>query len=149
MLELTIPTLHDPSLAPPGKHTMSILVQYAPHALQEGRWQEMRPALGDAVVNTLAAYAPDLPELILHRQILTPVDLAQRVGAYQGHLYHGEMALDQLLFMRPVPGWGQYTSPIRDLYLCGSGAHPGGGVTGEPGRLAAAAIRRRWAEAGK
>ena len=144
VLELTFPTLHDSSLAPPGRHTMAILAQYAPYELQEGSWDEMRSALGDTVIATLAAYAPDLPELILHRQVLTPSDLAQKIGVCQGDLYHGQMALDQLLLMRPAPGWGQYHSPLAALYLCGSGAHPGGGVTGEPGRLAAQTILRKW-----
>lgn len=139
-LDIIIPTLHDPSLAPAGKHTMSILVQYAPYELREGSWPERAEALGDTVIDTLAAYAPDIRDVILERQVLTPADLEARYGLTEGSLYHGEMMLDQLFIMRPVPGWSQYRTPIDRLYLCGSGSHPGGGLTGEPGRLAAEAI---------
>ncbi len=139
-LDITIPTLHDPSLAPAGKHTMSILVQYAPYALREGSWEECRDAFGETVINILAEYAPDIRETIIHRQVLTPVDLETTYGLAEGNLYHGEMMLDQLLYMRPVPGWSGYRTPIPGLYLCGAGCHPGGGITGEPGRLAAQVI---------
>jgi phytoene dehydrogenase-like protein len=139
-LDITIPTLHDPTLAPPGKHTMSILAQYAPYALREGSWEECRDAFGETVIDTLAEYAPDIRETIIHRQVLTPVDLETTYGLAEGNLYHGEMMLDQLLYMRPVPGWAGYRTPISGLYLCGAGCQPGGGVTGEPGRLAAQVI---------
>ncbi|MCB8917427.1 MAG: NAD(P)/FAD-dependent oxidoreductase [Ardenticatenaceae bacterium] len=136
-LEIVIPTLHAPHLAPAGKHTMSILVQYAPYNLRNTTWEQQREPLGDTVINTLAEYIPNLRDIILHRQVLTPLDLEQQYGLAEGSLYHGEMTLDQLLFMRPVPGWAQYRTPIPGLYFGGSGAHPGGGITGEPGRMAA------------
>ncbi len=141
VLEAVIPTLSDPSLAPPGKHVMSILVQYAPYKLKEGAWDaQRRDALGDAVVETLAAYAPNLPSAILHRQVLTPLDLEDVFGLTEGNIYHGEMTLDQVLFMRPVQGWSRYRTPIERLYLCGAGTHPGGGVTGAPGYNAAQVV---------
>jgi phytoene dehydrogenase-like protein len=142
-LEFVIPTLSDPSLAPPGHHVMSVLAQYAPYRLKAGAWDgARREALGDAVVATLARYAPDLPRAIVHRQAVTPLDLEQELGLTEGNIYQGEMALDQLLFIRPVPGWARYRTPIRGLYLCGAGAHPGGGVTAAPGYQAARAVLR-------
>jgi phytoene dehydrogenase-like protein len=142
-LEFVILTLSDPSLAPPGHHVMSVLAQYAPYRLKAGAWDgARREALGDAVVATLTRYAPDLPRAIVHRQVVTPLDLEQELGLTEGNIYQGEMALDQLLFMRPVPGWARYRTPIRGLYLCGAGAHPGGGVTAAPGYQAARAVLR-------
>jgi phytoene dehydrogenase-like protein len=141
VLDAVIPTLGDPSLAPPGKHVMSILVQYAPYHLKEKGWDaQRREALGDAVIETLAAYAPNLPAAILHRQVLTPLDLEDMFGLTEGNIYHGEMTLDQVLFMRPVQGWSRYRTPIERLYLCGAGTHPGGGVTGAPGYNAAQVV---------
>jgi phytoene dehydrogenase-like protein len=120
---------------------MSIRVQYAPYRLREGDWDDARrEALGDTVVDTLSGYAPNLKSSILHRQVLTPLDLEERFGLTEGHLYHGEMTLDQILFMRPVPGWAQYRAPIDGLYLCGEGTHPGGGIAGMSGRNAAREI---------
>ena len=139
-LEITIPTISDPTLAPAGKHVMSIWMQYAPYHLREANWNEQREALGDAVVNQVDEYAPGFKDAILHRQVLTPLDLEQVYGVTEGHLYHAEMALDQVFFMRPVPGWSRYRTPIRNLYLCGSGTHPGGGITGLPGYYAAKEI---------
>jgi phytoene dehydrogenase-like protein len=139
-LEITIPSIADPSLAPAGKHLMSVWMQSAPHKLRESHWHEQRDALGDTVVNLIDEYAPGFKKSILHRQVLTPVDLEQTYGLTGGHLYHAEMALDQIFFMRPVPGWSRYRTPIENLYLCGSGAHPGGGLTGLPGYYAAKAI---------
>jgi len=139
-LEITIPTIADPTLAPAGKHVMSIWMQYAPYHLREANWNEQREALGDAVVNQVDEYAPGFKDAILHRQVLTPLDLEQVYGVTEGHLYHAEMALDQVFFMRPVPGWSRYRTPIRNLYLCGSGTHPGGGITGLPGYYAAKEI---------
>jgi phytoene dehydrogenase-like protein len=138
-LNLVIPSLVDPTLAPPGKHVMSIFVQYAPYHLRDGAetWPEKRDAFGDAVVSTLAEYCPGLPDSILHRQVLTPWDLEQEYGLTEGNIFHGELGLDQLLFLRPAPGWARYRTPVRSLWLCGSGAHPGGGVMGAPGELAA------------
>ncbi|HEX6385151.1 MAG TPA: NAD(P)/FAD-dependent oxidoreductase [Anaerolineae bacterium] len=139
-LDIRIPSLADPSLAPPGQHVMSILVQYAPYHLRVSNWETQRPVLADTVVETLGQYAPDIKDLILYCQVLTPADLEATYGLAEGSVYHGELMLDQLLFMRPVPGYGQYRTPIGGLYLCGAGAHPGGGITGEPGRLAAQVI---------
>jgi phytoene dehydrogenase-like protein len=122
---------------------MSVLVQYAPYHLRAGTWDAARSeALGDAVVALLARHAPDLPGAILHRQVLTPADLERELGLTEGNIHQGETALDQLFFMRPVPGWARYRTPVRGLYMCGAGAHPGGGVTGLPGYHAARAALR-------
>jgi phytoene dehydrogenase-like protein len=139
-LEVAIPSLTDPSLAPPGQHVMSIYTQYAPFQLKDGAWNSQRVALGDTVVKTLAQYAPNLPELILHRQIITPQDLEDTYGLTGGHIFHGELALDQFFTMRPLLDWARYRTPIRDLYLCGSGTHPGAGLTGGSGANAAREI---------
>jgi phytoene dehydrogenase-like protein len=141
-LEVTIPTLTDPSLAPAGKHVMSICAQFAPFRLREGNWEQQRDALGDAVVRTLAEYAPDLPEKILGRQVLTPLDLEREYALTGGHPFHGELALDQLFTMRPLLDWARYRTPISGLYLCGSGTHPGNGLTGASGLNAAREILR-------
>jgi len=143
-MDILIPSVIDPSMAPPGKHVMSIFVQYAPYHLREGTWEEKREAFGDAVVDTLSEYAPNLKNAILHRQVLTPWDLEQKIGLTEGNIFHGELTLDQLFFLRPVPGWAKYRTPIRNLYLCGSGAHPGGGVMGAPGKLAAQELLKDW-----
>ena len=140
-LEVSIPSLTDPGVAPDGKHLMSIVMQYAPYTLREGKWDEAaRGTLLDTVVRTLARYAPGIDSLIEDRHVLTPLDLERRFGLPEGNIYHGEMTLDQLLFMRPVPGASRYRAPVRGLYLCGSGTHPGGGVTGVPGFNAAREI---------
>src|SRR5438105_4283632 len=139
-LEIAIPTLTDPSLAPAGKHVMSIYVQYAPYKLKGSDWESQRAALGETVVRTLAQYAPNLPELILRHQIITPQDLEDVYGLTGGHIFHGELALDQLFTMRPLLDWARYRTPIRNLYLCGSGTHPGAGLTGGSGANAAREI---------
>ena len=139
-LEATIPTLHDPSLAPAGKHVMSIYMQYAPYKLHNSDWDSQREALGDVVVNTLARYAPELPGKIEAREVITPKDLEQTYGLTGGHIFHGELALDQLFTMRPLLDWAQYRTPIKNLYLCGSGTHPGNGLTGGSGANAAREI---------
>src|SRR6267154_3639987 len=141
-LEITIPTLTDPSLAPEGKHVMSIYMQYAPYKLKNGTWQDeaQRFALGDTVVKTLTQYAPDLPDKILHHQIITPLDLEDTYGLTGGHIFHGELALDQVFTMRPMLDWARYRTPIQNLYLCGSGTHPGTGLTGGSGANAAREI---------
>jgi phytoene dehydrogenase-like protein len=139
-LDVTIPTLLDPSLAPEGKHVMSVNVQYAPYKLKEGNWDEQRSQLGEAVVRTLAAYAPDLPRLIAGAQVITPKDLEDVYGFTGGHIFHGELSLDQLFTMRPVLDWARYKTPIRGLFLCGSGTHPGNGLTGASGANAAREI---------
>jgi phytoene dehydrogenase-like protein len=138
-LEITIPSLTDPSLAPSGKQVMSIYMQYAPYKLK-GDWETQRTALGDTVVKTLAQYAPDLPGLILERQIITPKDLEDTYGLTSGHIFHGELALDQFFTMRPLLDWARYLTPIGNLYLCGSGTHPGAGLTGGSGANAAREI---------
>lgn len=138
-LDIVIPSLTDPGVAPPSKHVMSIFVQYAPYHLADGPedWPDQRHAFGDAVVDTLAEYIPDLPSLILHRQVLTPWDLEQEYGLTEGNIFHGELSLEQLAFQRPVAGWSRYRSPVRNLWMCGSGTHPGGGIMGAPGALCA------------
>ena len=139
-MDITIPTLTDPGLAPEGKHVMSIYVQFAPYNLKEGTWDERREEFGDAVVNTLTDYAPNLPEVITHRQVITPLDLEQTYNLTGGHILHGEPSLDQFFTFRPVIGHAQYRAPIKGLYLCGAGAHPGGGLTGAPGANASREI---------
>ncbi len=139
-LEATIPTLWDSSLAPPGKHVMSIYMQYAPYKLRHTGWDSQRDALGDTVVRTLAQYAPDLPGLVEAGEVITPKDLEQTYGLTGGHIFHGELALDQLFTMRPLLNWAQYRAPIQGLYLCGSGTHPGIGLTGGSGANAAREI---------
>ena len=141
-MDIVIPSLTDPSVAPPGKHVMSVFVQYAPYHLRDGAhsWPEKREAFGDAVIDTIAQYAPNIRDIILHRQVLTPFDLQQEFGLTEGNIFHGELSLEQLAFLRPVPGYARYRTPIRDLWMCGSGAHPGGGVMGAPGALAAREI---------
>lgn len=140
MLECCIPTTYDDSLAPPGRHIMSIFVQYAPRQLREGTWEAIRESYADTVIDTLADYAPNIKEAIIHRQVLTPVDLETEFGLTNGNIFHGDMTLAQLFSLRPVRGWARYRTPITNLYLCGSGTHPGGGVTGLPGYNAAREI---------
>ncbi|MGH9495538.1 MAG: phytoene desaturase family protein [Candidatus Sulfotelmatobacter sp.] len=134
----------DNSLAPPGKHILTCFVQYVPYQLREGNWDDERELLGDRVVNKIAEYAPNVPSAIIVRQVLTPLDLERTYGLTEGNIFHGDLRLEQLFFMRPVPGWSQYRTPIDGLYLCGAGAHPGGGVTGAPGRNAAHQALRDW-----
>jgi phytoene dehydrogenase-like protein len=138
-LDVVIPSLTDPTVAPPGKHMMSIFVQYAPYHLKEGAadWPNQREALGDAVLATLAEYAPNIRELVLHRQVLTPWDLEQVYGLTEGNIFHGELSLEQLAFLRPLAGWSRYRTPVPDLWMCASGTHPGGGIMGAPGALCA------------
>ena len=141
-MDVVIPSLTDPSVAPPGKHVMSCFVQYAPYHLNGTTWDDERERFGDTVINTLAEHAPNLKSLILHRQVITPLDLEREWGLSEGNIFQGELALEQLLFLRPVPGWAKYRTPIRNLYMCGSATHPGGGIMGAPGRNAALEIRR-------
>jgi len=138
-LEATIPSLTDPTLAPDGKHVMSIYMQYAPYKLK-GDWEDQRKALGQTVVQTLAQYAPNLPEMILTHQIITPLDLEEVYGMTGGQIFHGDLALDQFFTMRPLLDWARYRTPIENLYLCGSGTHPGAGLTGGSGANAAREI---------
>jgi phytoene dehydrogenase-like protein len=139
-LEATIPTLSDPSLAPAGKHVMSIYMQYAPYKLKSGDWDDQRAALGETVVKTLSQYAPGLPQLIESHQVITPKDLEDTYGLTGGHIFHGELALDQFFTMRPLLDWARYNTPIQNLYLCGNGTHPGAGLTGGSGANAAKEI---------
>jgi len=139
-LEIAIPSITDPSLAPAGKHVMSIYMQYAPHKLKTNDWDSQRSALGETVVKKLAQYAPNLPELILSHQIITPQDLEDIYGLTGGHIFHGELALDQFFTTRPLLDWARYRTPIQNLYLCGSGTHPGAGLTGGSGANAAREI---------
>jgi len=141
-IDIVIPSLTDPSVAPPGKHVMSCFVQYAPYHLKEGNWDEQREAFGDTVIDTIAEHAPNIRELILHRQVLTPLDLEREFGLSEGNIFQGELTLEQLFFLRPAPGWAQYRTPIRNLYMCGSATHPGGGIMGASGRNAAMQILR-------
>jgi phytoene dehydrogenase-like protein len=136
-MDIVIPSLTDSSLAPPGKHVMSCFVQYAPYHLRDGNWDDEREAFGDTVIDTISEYAPNLKSLILHRQVLTPLDLERQFGLTEGNIFQGELTLEQLFFLRPVAGWAQYATPVHRLYMCGSATHPGGGIMGAPGRNAA------------
>jgi len=134
----------DPSLAPPGKHILTCFVQYVPYHLRAGNWDDQRELLGNRVIKKIAEYAPNVPNAIVARQILTPLDLERTYGLTEGNIFHGDLRLEQLFFMRPVSGCSQYRTPIDGLYLCGAGAHPGGGVTGAPGHNAAHQVLRDW-----
>jgi phytoene dehydrogenase-like protein len=139
-MDITIPSIVDPALAPAGAHVMSVYVQYAPYKLKTGDWHSRREEFADRVINVLAEYAPNLKELIVARQVITPLDLEETYGLSGGHIHHGEQSLDQFFAFRPVIGWARYRTPIKGLYLCGAGTHPGGGVTGGPGANAAREI---------
>jgi phytoene dehydrogenase-like protein len=141
-LEVTIPSLADPTLAPEGKHVMSIYMQYAPFKLKTGDWESQRDPLGNTVVKTLSEFAPGIADLVLDGQIITPQDLEDTYGLTGGHIFHGELALDQFFTMRPLLDWARYRTPIRKLYLCGSGTHPGAGLTGGSGMNAAREIAK-------
>jgi phytoene dehydrogenase-like protein len=148
-IDMVIPSLTDPTVAPPGKHILSCFVQYAPYDLREGTWDEKREAFGDTVVDTISQYAPNLKKIILHRQVVTPLDLEREWGLTEGNIFQGELSLEQLFFLRPVPGWARYRTPIRSLYMCGSCTHPGGGIMGANGRLAALEILKDVGGAGR
>src|SRR5215831_1859941 len=140
-IDMVIPSLTDPSVAPPGKHVMSCFVQYAPYKLRPGlNWDEQREAFGNNVIDTIAEYAPNLKNIIINKQVLTPLDLEREFGLSEGNIFQGELSLEQLFFLRPVPGYAQFRTPIKNLYMCGSATHPGGGIMGAPGRLAALEI---------
>jgi phytoene dehydrogenase-like protein len=138
-IDMIIPTLVDPSMAPPGKHVMSCFVQYAPYRLADGdEWDDARrEKFGETVVDTIAERAPNIRDLIVHAQVLTPKDIEERFGLSEGNIFQGELSLEQLFFNRPVPGWARYRTPLRNLWMCGSATHPGGGIMGASGRLAA------------
>lgn len=147
MLEITLPTTYDSSLAPPGKHLMNIFLQYTPYSLspQCARdWHSLKESYADHVMDMIEEYAPGFKNRILHRHVLSPLDLDEQYGLTGGNIFHGDMSVDQLYFLRPVPGWAKYRTPIRGLYLCGSGTHPGGGVMGAPGHNAAREILQDW-----
>jgi len=140
-IDMVIPSLTDPSVAPPGKHVMSCFVQYAPYKLRPGlNWDDERDAFGNNVINTISEYAPNLKNIIINKQVLTPLDLEREFGLSEGNIFQGELSLEQLFFLRPVPGYAQFRTPIKNLYMCGSATHPGGGIMGAPGRLAALEI---------
>jgi phytoene dehydrogenase-like protein len=139
-VDIVIPSLTDTTLAPPGKHVMSCFVQYAPYALAEGSWDDRREEFGDTVINTIAEYAPNLKDIIRHRQVLTPLDLEREWGLSEGNIFQGELTLEQLFFLRPAPGWAHHGTPIANLYMCGAATHPGGGIMGASGRNAARRI---------
>jgi phytoene dehydrogenase-like protein len=137
-IDMVIPSLTDPSVAPPGKHVLSCFVQYAPYKLRPGlNWDDQKEAFGDTVVNTIAEYAPNIKDIILHKQVITPLDLEREWGLSEGNIFQGELSLEQLFFLRPAPGYARFRTPIQNLYMCGSATHPGGGIMGAPGRLAA------------
>jgi phytoene dehydrogenase-like protein len=143
-IDMVIPSLTDPSVAPPGKHVLSCFVQYAPYKLAEGTWDEQREAFGDNVIDTIAEYAPNIKDIIVGRQILTPLDLEREFGLTQGNIFQGELSLEQLFFLRPVAGWAYYRTPVDNLYMCGSATHPGGGIMGANGRIASQVILKEW-----
>jgi phytoene dehydrogenase-like protein len=143
LIEMTCPTIYDPALAPPGKHIMGIFLQYAPYTLRDASWDSLREPYGDRVCQVIGEYAPGFEQAVRHRQVLSPLDLERRFGITGGNIFHGEMSLDQMFFLRPAAGWARYRTPIRGLWLCGSGAHPGGGVMGAPGFNTAREILKR------
>jgi phytoene dehydrogenase-like protein len=138
-VDMIIPTLVDPTMAPPGKHVISCFVQYAPYKLapELGTWDDQREAFGDAVIDRIAEFAPNIREIILHRNVQTPLDIERTTGLSEGNIFQGELSLEQLFFNRPVPGYARFRTPVRDLWLCGSATHPGGGIMGANGRIAA------------
>jgi len=140
LIEMTIPTLYDPSLAPPGRHIMGIFLQYAPYTLRGATWDELREGYADRVLEVVEEYCPNIKSIVLERQTLSPLDLERRFGITGGNIFHGEMSADQMFVLRPLAGFARYRMPVRGLYLCGSGAHPGGGVMGAPGHNCAREI---------
>jgi phytoene dehydrogenase-like protein len=142
LIEMTIPTMYDPSLAPPGRHIMGIFLQYAPYTLRATTWDEQREPYTERILDVIEQYCPNIRSIIVERQTLTPLDLERRFGLTGGNIFHGEMSLDQMFVMRPVAGYARYRTPVKGLYICGSGAHPGGGVMGAPGHNCAREIIR-------
>jgi phytoene dehydrogenase-like protein len=140
LIEMTIPTMYDPSLAPPGRHIMGIFLQYAPYTLRDSNWDELREPYSNRILDVIEEYCPNIRSIVVERQTLSPLDLERRFGLTGGNIFHGEMSLDQMFVLRPVAGWAKYATPVKGLYLCGSGAHPGGGVMGAPGHNAAREI---------
>src|ERR1700723_1512903 len=146
-VDMVIPSLTDTSVAPPGKHVLSCFVQYAPYKLAQGTWDDHREAFGNNVINTIAEHAPNIKNIIIDKQVLTPLDLEREFGLTQGNIFQGELSLEQLFFLRPVPGWAYYRTPIDNLYMCGSATHPGGGIMGANGRIASQVILKNWKKA--
>jgi phytoene dehydrogenase-like protein len=147
MLEMTLPTTYDPTLAPAGKHLMNVFLQYTPYTLSPEvapTWHAIKESYADRVLDMIEEYAPGFKARVLHRQVISPLDLEEEYGLTGGNIFHGEMSVDQLYFLRPVPGWAKYRTPVRGLYLCASGTHPGGGVMGAPGHNAAREILKDW-----
>jgi phytoene dehydrogenase-like protein len=142
ILEMTMATSVDHSIAPPGKHLLSVFVQYAPYKLAEGNWDDVKERFADRCIETLAEYAPNVPAAIEHRQILSPLDLERTFGITGGNIMQGAMSAHQLFCFRPVAGWADHRTPIRGLYLCGAASHPGGGVLGACGKNAAEEMLR-------
>jgi phytoene dehydrogenase-like protein len=146
-VDMVIPSLTDPSVAPPGKHVLSCFVQYAPYKLAEGTWDDQREAFGNNVIDTIAVHAPNIKDIIVGKQVLTPLDLEREFGLTQGNIFQGELSLEQLFFLRPVPGWAYYRTPVSNLYMCGSATHPGGGIMAANGRIASQVILKEWKKA--
>jgi phytoene dehydrogenase-like protein len=142
LIEMTMPTMYDPSLAPPGHHIMGIFLQYAPYTLRGTTWEQEREPYTERILDVIEEYCPNIRSIVVERQTLSPFDLEQRFGITGGNIFHGEMSLDQMFVLRPLAGWARYRTPVKGLYLCGSGAHPGGGVMGAPGHNAAREILR-------
>jgi phytoene dehydrogenase-like protein len=142
ILECTIPSVVDPTVAPPGQHVMSLFVQYAPYKLRDADWDQIKDRFADRCFDVLSHYAPNFKRAVIARQVLSPLDLERRFGLTGGNIFQGAMTLSQLFFLRPVPGYADYRSPIRGLYLCGAATHPGGGVMGACGYNAAREILR-------
>jgi phytoene dehydrogenase-like protein len=143
-VDCVVATNVDPGLAPEGRHVMTCFVQYVPYRLRQGTWDDQRELLGDRVLRKIGQYAPNVPASVVARQVLTPLDLERTYGLTEGNIFHGDLSLEQLFFLRPVAGWARYRTPVAGLYLCGAGAHPGGGVTGAPGHNAARQILKDW-----
>jgi phytoene dehydrogenase-like protein len=143
-IDMIIPTLVDPTMAPPGKHVISCFVQYAPYHLapELGTWDDQRDAFGDAVVDRIAEFAPNIRDIILFRNVQTPLDIERTTGLTEGNIFQGELTLEQLFFNRPAPGYARFRTPVQDLWLCGSSTHPGGGIMGANGRIAALEVLR-------
>jgi len=147
IVEMCLPSAVDPSVAPPGKHLASMFVQYAPYKLAEGTWDEQREAFANNVIDTIAEHAPNIKDIIIEKQVLTPLDLEREFGLTQGNIFQGELSLEQLFFLRPVAGWAYYRTPVDNLYMCGSATHPGGGIMGANGRIASQVILNQWKKA--
>jgi phytoene dehydrogenase-like protein len=140
LIELTIPTMYDASLAPEAHHVMGAFLQYAPYTLREGTWDELRAGCGERVLDLIEEYCPNIRDIVLDMQVLTPLDMEREFGLTEGNIFQGELTLQQMFFLRPAPAWARYRTPLAGLYQCGAGTHPGGGVMGASGRNAAAAI---------